>query len=286
MGFVLAAQGDGQGSGSDTNQQANDQQIGGDKDEHGCLIAAGYSWCEAKQKCLRTWEEPCEDKIFEIFKQLKTETSINFTEPEVTELNWTVESEEGVADLKLEAYQIKADELNPAEYNKVEAYFVEQGFEPDKFNAAGSIAGGINPYRHNNFSLVCSLWAFYSDFNPSDNRYEPQTDKKDIKVTCAVLEKSGLPIISTEKLIREALAEKYNKKVSQVVVTITQETDDYARGGVQFYGLDDTLGEGGNFLAAKVNEEWQIVFDGNGSVVCEDLEEYDFPEEMIADICY
>lgn len=34
--------------------------IGGDKDEHGCLIAAGYSWCEAKQKCLRTWEEPCE----------------------------------------------------------------------------------------------------------------------------------------------------------------------------------------------------------------------------------
>lgn len=34
--------------------------IGGDKDSHGCLIAAGYSWCEAKQKCLRTWEEKCE----------------------------------------------------------------------------------------------------------------------------------------------------------------------------------------------------------------------------------
>lgn len=34
--------------------------IGGDKDEHGCLIAAGYSWCEEKQKCLRTWEESCD----------------------------------------------------------------------------------------------------------------------------------------------------------------------------------------------------------------------------------
>jgi len=33
--------------------------IGGDKDEHGCLIAAGYTWCEAKQKCLRSWEEEC-----------------------------------------------------------------------------------------------------------------------------------------------------------------------------------------------------------------------------------
>lgn|GEM_PF-3092178 len=33
--------------------------IGGDKDANGCLIAAGYSWCEAKSKCLRTWEEEC-----------------------------------------------------------------------------------------------------------------------------------------------------------------------------------------------------------------------------------
>jgi hypothetical protein len=34
--------------------------IGGQKDSHGCLVGAGYSWCEAKQKCLRTWEEKCE----------------------------------------------------------------------------------------------------------------------------------------------------------------------------------------------------------------------------------
>ncbi|MBN2566746.1 hypothetical protein JXB02_01515 [Candidatus Woesearchaeota archaeon] len=33
--------------------------IGGDMDEHGCLIAAGYSWCEERQKCLRSWEEEC-----------------------------------------------------------------------------------------------------------------------------------------------------------------------------------------------------------------------------------
>ena len=33
--------------------------IGGDKDEHGCLIGAGYSWCEVKQKCQRMWEETC-----------------------------------------------------------------------------------------------------------------------------------------------------------------------------------------------------------------------------------
>lgn len=36
--------------------------IGGDRDAHGCLIPGGYSWCDAKSKCLRTWEEPCVDE--------------------------------------------------------------------------------------------------------------------------------------------------------------------------------------------------------------------------------
>ena len=34
--------------------------VGGDRDAHGCIGSAGYSWCEAKQKCLRPWEEKCE----------------------------------------------------------------------------------------------------------------------------------------------------------------------------------------------------------------------------------
>jgi len=42
-------------------QTREEELIGGQKDENGCLIAAGYSWCDAKQKCLRTWEESCEE---------------------------------------------------------------------------------------------------------------------------------------------------------------------------------------------------------------------------------
>lgn len=34
--------------------------IGGDQDENGCLIGAGYSWCEALGQCIRPWEQPCE----------------------------------------------------------------------------------------------------------------------------------------------------------------------------------------------------------------------------------
>lgn len=34
--------------------------VGGDRDVHGCIGSAGYSWCSAKNKCLRVWEEKCE----------------------------------------------------------------------------------------------------------------------------------------------------------------------------------------------------------------------------------
>jgi len=36
---------------------------GNDSDIHGCIASAGYSWCEAKQKCLRIWEENCTGAI-------------------------------------------------------------------------------------------------------------------------------------------------------------------------------------------------------------------------------
>lgn len=33
--------------------------IGGETDEHDCLISAGYQWCPSTQKCQRMWEEYC-----------------------------------------------------------------------------------------------------------------------------------------------------------------------------------------------------------------------------------
>ena len=45
---------------SPTNQPSAEQAIGGDRDEHGCNGSAGYTWCEATSKCLKSWEEPCQ----------------------------------------------------------------------------------------------------------------------------------------------------------------------------------------------------------------------------------
>jgi hypothetical protein len=48
--------------GNDANKPPSDGNgviVGGDKDEHGCIGSAGYSWCASSQKCIRVWEEDC-----------------------------------------------------------------------------------------------------------------------------------------------------------------------------------------------------------------------------------
>lgn len=59
--------------------------VGDDKDEHGCIGSAGYSWCELKQKCLRIWEEPCKETEMNFTKEGNLTGEIN---------NWSLVYEE------------------------------------------------------------------------------------------------------------------------------------------------------------------------------------------------
>jgi hypothetical protein len=49
--------------------------VGNDRDEHGCIGSAGYSWCEAKQKCLRLWEESCGEQATSTQNSLLSEAA-------------------------------------------------------------------------------------------------------------------------------------------------------------------------------------------------------------------
>ena len=40
-------------------ENCTEQMVGNDADEHGCIGSAGYSWCEAMQQCIRPWENDC-----------------------------------------------------------------------------------------------------------------------------------------------------------------------------------------------------------------------------------
>ncbi len=103
--------------------------IGGETDEGGCLIGAGYSWCEPKQKCLRVWEEACTDEDL-VRNYLNENLSTLSPEPEVlggkffvtnlefvNETKAIVEYEDGhnmyIGEFE---YEITGENLNPASF--------------------------------------------------------------------------------------------------------------------------------------------------------------------------
>jgi len=77
--------------------------------------------------------------------------------------------------------------------------------------------------------------------------------------------------------IKEAFAEKYNRSIDEVNATIDNNTGTYANGLIRFAGEIS----GGWWLGYNGDEGWIIVADGNGSVMCEDIEGYDFSVDMV-----
>lgn len=85
------------------------------------------------------------------------------------------------------------------------------------------------------------------------------------------------PQANDAELIKQTMAEKYNKQLAEVDLTVQNNTGTYAKGGVKFSG---EIG-GGWWLAAKEEGGWIIAADGNGTVMCADIEPYNFPTSMV-----
>jgi len=71
-------------------------------------------------------------------------------------------------------------------------------------------------------------------------------------------------------------AQKYEKRIEDITVTISKREGDYLTGGVKF--AEEVAG--GYVLAAKVNGAWKIVFDGNGNWTCSAVDVVDFPSTL------
>jgi len=102
------------------------------------------------------------------------------------------------------------------------------------------------------------------------------------------LDSSPLPFLeplkrqeSKEQSIKKLFAEKYDKEVSDISLSIDLEAENHVRGGVEIApgGSENK----GLFLAAKVDGKWELVFDGQGTISCGLVKKYNFPEEMIED---
>ena len=54
--------------------------VGGDKDEHGCIASAGYTWSELKGECLRIWENGVQLQPLENDKSYTANATVIFND--------------------------------------------------------------------------------------------------------------------------------------------------------------------------------------------------------------
>ena len=159
--------------------------IGGQTDEHSCLIPAGYAWCEARNKCMRMWEENCGseelDGVFSLLNSLREKINNISSYVSDANLEWNAEKSGIVEKTSLVGKQIT---INNTEINvqELKDFFVNNGFAVDVDNAFSDIAGDMSGYKKEN--IVCVITT------KIEGRWEVVNEKskaKNIEVKCGLL---------------------------------------------------------------------------------------------------
>ena len=123
--------------------------------------------------------------------------------------------------------------------------------------------------------------------NPSRIGEKKPVDYPDMSCTsleCAELNSAELTTKGkTYEEIRKLFAKKYAISLNTISLGIQQEDLNHIRGAAAVDKRDGENSESEIFLAAKENNEWVLVFDGNGRINCAEMEKYDFPKEMVQD---
>lgn len=254
------------------------KEIGGDKDENNCIASAGYSWCEAKEKCLRVFEEFCPDEVTGLVDSIKKESDVELVYAGEKTFNWIAGNEDAITDAAVSGVSYSANGVSLSDYNKVEQFF-NNNYEMDNYNIADGVAGGLRGYYVN--YLACNLNFRHAEMKEnSDGLSEPVGDNIGVTLDCGYFNKNDIPELISEQLIKEILAKKYKKAVDELKVNILKSDDVHVAGSVIFN--ENSSGEGGMFLAVLENNVWQVVFDGNGSVDCEKMRsQYGFSNEIL-----
>jgi len=93
-----------------------------------------------------------------------------------------------------------------------------------------------------------------------------------------------LPYEESEAMIyiKQILTDKYPAYAETLQINVRQETNEYAVGAISF----EEGAAGGQYLAVKQNGNWQLIYEGNGSLDCSAIRrDYNFPEEMLEGFC-
>ncbi len=88
---------------------------------------------------------------------------------------------------------------------------------------------------------------------------------------------TSAPIIDETEAIKEAVFNKTGLTKNEALVTIDENTGQFAKGGIKEY---EAVG-GAYWIAAKTATGWVCVYDGQSQPTCQQIDSYNFPIDMV-----
>lgn len=247
------------------------------------MIIAGIGfWISQKPEPAK--ESMPVDPLGRLFSDIQQAASLD--QPLVdAEVAWNVEVDDETRAMTFAGQQLRFSSADSTIEQTITNVLNTQDFVIDKLNVAAGTVGSLAGFQKDDY--VCTL-AIQKELDgqglPVENGQTQYT------LACAQANFAIEPVVSTEEAVQQLFADKYQTKKSAVAVLVEQEGVNHVRGSVRI--LDAAAhdpnaasgqGTGGIFLAAKVDGEWALVFDGNGAISCELVEGYGFPSEMVQD---
>ncbi|MFA6171619.1 MAG: hypothetical protein WCW77_04480 [Patescibacteria group bacterium] len=162
---------------------------GGYREAHGCIGSAGYTWCEAKQKCLRVFEEFCSDSVAALADSIKKESGVGLAYAGEKTFNWIVGQNSATANAEISGISYAVSGVKMADFSKIEKY-LNDTCESDNNNQADGAEGGRRGYYIGH--MACDLNFLHAQLkNNADAPSEPVGDNLNVSLNCGYFNKNN-----------------------------------------------------------------------------------------------
>lgn len=117
------------------------------------------------------------DEIETLMRNLEEKTKIDFSGIRPDEFQWNIQKKEIINSVLISGRSFEAEEISVSDYEKIESFFEENGFDLDIYNIADGTVSGLVGYRLN--SIACVV---------NSGLAEHKEDKYNVTVKCGSIE--------------------------------------------------------------------------------------------------
>ncbi|MCH8821116.1 hypothetical protein IID23_01175 [Patescibacteria group bacterium] len=130
--------------------------------------------------------------------------------------------------------------------------------------------------------LLILIILYYLIFIYGKGEVEQTISNEGATITSAkeATKSADISVETDEDLLKKAVSEKTGIPIDEMAFEVSENTGKHATGLVN---TKDAMVGGGFWLAVKMDSKWVVVFDGQNTPGCSQVDPTDFPVSMVAE---